>query len=370
MKIMHIAPYYHPFRGGVESYIKNLSEAMVRQGHEIEVLCSNVPRGKAVETINGVKVRRFPCWFRISYLPIIPTVKWALLRSRADVYHLHIAPPLLPEVGLMFAKLKRKPVVLTYHNDVIAEGLLGLLAGMYNRTLLKVLLGGVDRIIVHTRKYLKSSPYLSRYGKKAEIIPSGVDIKRFNTKDKKLAKGWLGLEGKTILFVGSLNPKHMYKGIHLLIKAMPGIRKEFPDARLVIVGEGELRKEYEALAEGLDCVRFEGFVEDNALPSYYKAANVLALPSTNTQEGWGLAPIEALACGTPVVVSDRAGVSEVINESVGAIAKTGDVGDLSAKITEVLTKAYDPEKLHTFAERFSWDKIAKDTLKVYESAKQ
>ncbi len=371
MKILHVAAYYHPFKGGVETYIQKLSEAMVKQGHEVTVFCANIPKGKSKEVINGVTVRRFPCLFRVSYLPILPTIKLALILSDTDIYHFHIAPPILPEIGLLLAKLKKKRAILTYHNDVIAQGRLGVVASVYNKTLLKLLLNGVDKIIVHTEKYRKSSPYLSPYEKKTEIIPSGVDIEHFSIKDKETAKHWLDIQNQTILFVGSLNIKHRYKGVDLLIKAMPAIVQKVPDARLIIIGKGELKKEYEALVEQLgltEYVRFEGFVEDKLLASYYKAADVLTMPSINEQEGWGLAPIEALACGTPVVVSDRAGVSEVIDASVGAIARAGDVNDLASKIRQVLIARYDPKKLHAFAKKFSWDNIAKDTLKLYKES--
>lgn len=371
MKIAHVAPYYYPFKGGVETYLKGLSEALVKQGHEVEVFCANIPKGKQHEMINGVHVHRLVPLGRVSYLPILPTLLWQLLKSKADVYHLHIAPPLLPEIGLLAARLKGKRTVLTYHNDVIASGFLGAAAALYNHTVLGLLLSGVDRIIVHTSKYLQSSPYLPRYSHKASVIPSGVDLRRFSTGNRKHAKKWLGISGRVILFVGSLNPKHRYKGVDLLISAMPAVREKEKDARLVIVGEGELKKEYEALANQLglgDCVRFEGFVEDKLLPSYYKAADVLALPSTNAQEGWGLAAIEALACGTPAVVSARAGVSEAITAEAGAIAKANDVDDLASKLLETLAKKHDPEKLHAFAEKFSWDNIARETLKAYESA--
>jgi glycosyltransferase involved in cell wall biosynthesis len=138
------------------------------------------------------------------------------------------------------------------------------------------------------------------------VLRNGVDLGLFCPRDRARARAALGIEGFTLLCVGSLIPR---KGHDLVLEALA----QLPDCRLVIAGDGPRRAELEAFARRLgvgDRVRFLGETPHADLPDLYAAADVLLLPSS--REGWANVLLEAMACGTPVVATDVNGTGEVV----------------------------------------------------------
>ncbi len=176
-----------------------------------------------------------------------------------------------------------------------------------------------------------------------------------------------------ILFVGTISPR---KNVKTVIRAYERIVHEKAiDIPLVLVGsQGYLYEELVGIVDELglrDMVRHFTSVEDQELARFYSAAGVLVLPSY--YEGFGLPPLEAMHCGCPVVVSNRASLPEVVGEA-GIILDPEDIDGWAEAINRVLTDSTLRFELvqagKNQARRFTWDKTAKATLRLYEKCMQ
>ncbi|WP_048853746.1 MSMEG_0565 family glycosyltransferase [Acetobacter syzygii] len=172
---------------------------------------------------------------------------------------------------------------------------------------------------VFTVSGLWQDALFSKYGLKTSVVGNGVDLARFSPKpefsDHTLrARYNLPAKVRFILSVGGVERR---KNTLLLLKAFEVLHKNYPDVHLVIAGGASLldHSEYRRLCEAqiqssnlAKAVTITGTVADDDMPAFYRQASVLAYPSQT--EGFGLCPLEALACGTPVVVPDIAPFTE------------------------------------------------------------
>jgi len=188
-----------------------------------------------------------------------------------------------------------------------------------------------------------------------EVIPNGIDVDHYMP----------GANGKairpTLLFLGRLKK---YKRVDLVIEAVALLVERGVDVELVVGGSGDQLGALESHAERLgvsDRVRFAGFVADDEKLELLQTSWVHVL--TSPKEGWGIANLEAGACGTPTVASDAPGLREsVVHGETGVLVPHGDVGALADALASLIG---DPERrremgrsARAFAERFSWDASA------------
>jgi glycosyltransferase involved in cell wall biosynthesis len=177
---------------------------------------------------------------------------------------------------------------------------------------------------------------------------TGVDLDRFNVQDRATAKSALGISGTLIVSVGALIPR---KGQSLVIDSLPHL----PDAQLVLIGEGEDRARLSQQAEAMgvaDRVTFTGNLPHEEIAAWLSAADVMALPSAS--EGLANAWVEALACGTPIVITNAGGAREVLtDESAGRIVER-TAGGVLAGLQRVLAAAPSRAACRQIAERFTW----------------
>ncbi len=168
-------------------------------------------------------------------------------------------------------------------------------------------------------------------------------------------------EGQRLLVtVGALIPR---KGQHFVIRALA----QLPDRHLALVGMGADRPALEKLVHELGLanrVHFLGSLDHGALPVVLSAADVMVLPASS--EGLANAWVEALACGTPLVIADAGGAKELVTTSAAGrvIARNSDA--IVAGVREVLAAHYAPEEVAKSAERFSWEANAARLASRYE----
>lgn len=186
---------------------------------------------------------------------------------------------------------------------------------------------------------------------------TGVDLERFNPLDRAKAKAALGITGPLIASVGALIPR---KGQSILIDALSSL----PDATLVLVGQGESRASLEQQAHHAgvaDRVIFTGPLDHDAIAQWLGAADVMALLSAS--EGLANAWVEALACGTPIVITEAGGAREVLkDDSAGRIVPRTAAASAAA-ITNILNNPPAPSACRAVAERFTWPR---NTEALYE----
>ena len=158
--------------------------------------------------------------------------------------------------------------------------------------------------------------------KKIYVTPFGVDLNLFYPREK--------VEKDFFCFGIIKKIEHGY-GIDVLIKAFAKLSAIYGNVRLYIFGRGKALDEYRKLAENLgvsEIVEFKGFVQNELVPTILANIDVACFPSYS--ESFGVAAVEAMACGVPVIVSDADGFMEVVErEKTGLIVPKGDIGELA-----------------------------------------
>jgi len=370
MKILQTPVRFYPYIGGVENYVYSISRYLIRFGHEVSVLCANESTIKnKLENICGIQVKRLPYIGKIANTNVTPSLPFELLGENFDIVHTHIPTPWSADWSAIFAKLKRRPLVLTYHNDIVSKGFTNYVAKLYNFTNLNMVLGSAGRIIITQPRYLDRSPYLKKYRDKIEVVPVGVDTDNFRPLN-------IDEEENTLFFLSVLDKFHEYKGLEYLLRALKVVKEEISDVGLVVGGEGELKAYYQNMVRRLglvDNVVFLGYIPDDVLVEYYNRCSVFVLPSySSDQEGFGIVLLEALACGKPVVTTEIVGVSRYVSEfDAGRIVKPRDIQGLANAIVEVLQDKTLRKKMgkrgRKIAKKYSWENIARMIEKIYWS---
>jgi glycosyltransferase involved in cell wall biosynthesis len=179
--------------------------------------------------------------------------------------------------------------------------------------------------------------------------------------------------GNDILFVGRLPVSHAQKRPDLLLRALPIVSRERPDAQLHFIGDGTGQLELKRIARELgiqDRVIFHGFVPEANLDPIFSRAGCLVLPSPSLSEGFGLVLIEALDRGVPVVLSNASGGSYVVERTgIGNLCRPNDVTSLADAITKTLEEHHQGkfDRLFDDARRlFSSSRMAKEYATLWE----
>ncbi len=183
---------------------------------------------------------------------------------------------------------------------------------------------------------------------RVRVHHTGVDLDRFRPIDRGAAKAALGVDGPLVLSLGTLIPR---KGHHLVLRAIAAL----PDVTLAIAGEGPERGRLLGLAGELgvaDRVRLLGGVPHADLPAIIGAADVMALASTS--EGLANAWVEALACGTPIVISDAGGAREVVKTRDAGRIVGHDPDAIAVGIADLLADPPTAAAVRSAAEPFTW----------------
>jgi len=368
--------YRRYYVGGAENWTYHLAHQMAKLGHEIVVFTTSVDSKNHVEEEDGIKVHRYGTNLKIEEARFSLDIFCRSLQQDVDIVHLHYALPPTELASLFYTLMKRKPLVVTYQGDAVPDyGKLirrvGL--GLRDKFIVPIILSRARFITCASVEYIGISPILSKYREKIIAIPPGINADESMvpyTKKECRERLTLHKDDKIILFVGHLIN---YKSPDLLVKAMPMIIKKTPNARLVIVGDGPLRRELEHLADDLrvnHTIKFVGAVPYGATALYYGAADIFVLPSTTSGESFGIVLLEAAAAGLPIVVSSldtfRAFIRDGYN---GLVAKLGDIDSLAETINRLLS---DPalrqemgENARASVRDYSWEGIAKKTEEIY-----
>ena len=352
MKIAHIVCAYPPYYSGMGTVVFEMVQALTKLGHDVtvftpqyypaeEVRPQSVPPRPTHEDVVEEKisaVRRLAPSLQYGNAARIPQLKSEL--DFFDLVHLHY--PFFGTANIV-RKWKRenpqKPLVVTYHMDARGSGWKGLFFKYYSAFWMPRILGAADKLTVSSFDYLESSlaaPFYRAHKEKWLELPFGVDLDRFQPREKSLALANslnLNLALPTILFVGGMDTAHYFKGVPIFLRALAIIQKAKLNVQALLVGDGELREGFELQARGLglDSVRFLGRVDDDTLPSVYNLADLFVLPSVHQGEAFGLVLLEAFASGVPVIATDLPGVRTVASDG-GLTVQSNDPAGLAEAI--------------------------------------
>lgn len=363
-KVLQVNKLYHPWIGGVEKVVQNIAEGLKDEVSMKVLACQSKGFGEA-RTINGVDVLKTTSFGVAWGMPLSLTFPLILVKEirNHDVLHFHLPFP-LAVLGYLLSPVRGKKVVVTYHSDIVRQKRL---MGLY-RPLLDRFLDTADLILPTSPNLVENSPFLRNREEKCRVVPLSIDIEEFTNFSSEEGEFPVEVgEDKVVLFVGRLS---YYKGVDILLEAMKEI-----DARLLIVGEGELKGDLQEKCRSLSLegrVDFLGEVSDEALKRCYQIADVFVLPSVERSEAFGLVQLEAMAYGTPVVNTDLpTGVPYVSRDGeTGLTVQPGDSEELSAAINTLLTNEEMAEEFGRNArervkEKFTRERMLSSILDVY-----
>lgn len=293
---------------------------------------------------------------------------WGARRAiqASDVVHLH-GNGFIIEVGQFVAARYRKPYVITlygtdvWHHDAARHARFG-----------RVVRDAACRVF-YSRGLRDFARNLGLAPDPSNVIyaPVPSTFQALDADQRHALRQDLGVGDRPLLL--TVKRLHPVGGHENLLRSMPAILRECPDAQLWLAGEGESRPALEALTRDLGIgsrVRFLGLVDNEVLRRYYAAADVFVLPSR--LESWGTVMLEALACGTPVVATATTGAREVqdLFPADIALSEPGNTNALSALVIVRLREGRrtDPATLRVLREQFSPSRCAAEYLRVYEEA--
>lgn len=355
--------------GGVERHVEELAVRMAKIGHEVFVYARHNYTDKNLKTYKGVKLIHLPS-ISTKHLDAISYTFLATLHAlfqKYDIVHYHaIGPSSLSWIIKIF---KRKTALITtFHCQDYYHQKWGKIARSYLKFGEYMTCKMPDKTITVSKELAEFAR--KKYGVQAAVIPNGANV-NFNPRTDNLSR-WNLKEKKYILFVGRLI-KH--KGVHYLIEAFKQLQDTGRLAngfKLAIVGEGFHTDDYvkylKTLSEGRNNIIFTGVQTGEALEQFFSHAYLFVQPSE--YEGLSIALLEAMGYGLAPLVSDIKENTEAI-EDAGIVFKSKDIQDLKDKLSYLMNKPSETERLGRIAKEkaareYSWDSIVQKTLEVYQ----
>jgi glycosyltransferase involved in cell wall biosynthesis len=386
LRVCHLAKFYPPATGGIESHLRTLAQAQARRGAAVRVVCVNHldAAGRDVTwkafaatptveerdaDVELLRVGRRASLFRFDLCPGLARLGRTLRDWGADVVHLHVPNPTMLLALLPCAR--RRPLVVTYHSDVVKQRKLGLAM----RPLESVAYGAASRILATSPPYAEASPTLRRHAAKVQVLPFGIELAPLFSPSAAAAGHARRLRethGEPLwLSVGRLV---YYKGLSTALEAL----RDVP-GKLLSIGEGPLEASLIEQAKKLgvaDRVIFRGRAGDDELVGAYHAATALWFPSNARSEAFGFAQVEAMASGCPVINTaiPGSGVAWVSRHlESGLTVPVGDAAALAAAARRLLDEPGLRDSLAAgardrAARDFGADRMAERTLEVYRQA--
>lgn len=258
--------------------------------------------------------------------------------------------------AVWLARRLRKPVVLTARGSDVN------LLPLYTLPRRQILWAAkhARAIITVSRALEERLVALGVPADRVTTLRNGVDLDFFRPVDREAARRGLDLDGPTLLSVGHLEE---HKGHRIVIEALAAL----PGTTLVIAGDGPQAGALRSFARSLgvaDRVRFVGVLPQNELPTWYGAADALALASS--REGMPNVVLEALACGTPVVATAVGGVPEIVSTpAAGVLMVRRDAAALVDAFQTLTRSGHDRAAARRHAERFDWRSTTEGQLRIF-----
>jgi len=307
LKIAQICPRYSPDIGGVETHVKEISERLVKAGHDVEVITTD-PTGKLRkrEIINGVRVLRFRSFAPGNAYYFAPQIYTYLKKHDYDIIHAHS----YHAFPAFFASLSRhngKFVFTPHYHRHGHTAFRDLLHKPY-RLFGKMIFSRADSVICVSEYEKKLVESDFEVAAKTVKIPNGINLKEF----EDLRQPGKSLNGnsereKLLLYVGRLEE---YKGVQYIIQSL----SELQDFRLRIIGKGPYEAELRDMAESSGVEKRIEWLKDlsrKELLECYTDADIFLMLSSH--EAYGITVAEALAAGIPCIVAKGSALEEFVD---------------------------------------------------------
>ena len=373
---------YHPAVGGVTEHVDATAHALRARGHDVAIITSGFSEreladGNGAAATNGDgpphasphRVHRIGRNFAVPYngaennvtvgFGLREKLEEILASERFDILHVHC--PVSPVLPLLALRIAKQPIVGTFHSTVTSD----LAFRLFRRALLPSY-RRIDRTLAVSEA--ARSCVLRHFPGPVDILPNGVNPERFRPGLKRLERFDDGTPN--ILFVGRHDPR---KGLPELMRACDALARSSVPFRLIVVGDGSLRRRIERMASGplVGRVHFEGRVSNAHLPRYYASADVFCSPARGG-ESFGMVLLEAMASGVPIVATDLPGYRTVLDPGVqGLVVPPRDSAALGQALESLLRRPelrmeMGARGIET-SKRYAWSAIVERLEGVFHS---
>jgi glycosyltransferase involved in cell wall biosynthesis len=372
-KILLVTPYFPPHFGGVEQYVYNLGLRLQEQLGERVVVATTggTSCGVCCGEVDGLLVYQLPVVGKLSNTPVgvgwLRALRRVIATENIELVSAYAPVPVLADVAARASG--DLPFVLTYLAGPMQKGQFwpDLLISLYQRAILPQTAARADRIICSS-DWVRSS-FANLFGARAITISPGVEVGIFRPGGRA--------RPDRLLFVASLDRATRYKGLDDLLQAVRFLSASRPTVRLVVVGEGDSRGEYERRSREMglgDLVHFTGALDLTELVAAYQHAAVVVLPTRF--DSFPTVIAEAMACGRPVVSTTVGGVPTLVSDEVnGLLVPPADIASLASALERVLRDEALARQLGAAARErvvsgLSWEAQAERTAAVFEEARE
>lgn len=368
MKILHVSCTAPPETGGMGQSAFEIVRHLRLRGMDVRLIAPTLR--KPTDEKAEPWLIRLPSFIRWGNAAALSGLEPYMAES--DIIHLHYPFFGTAEAVAQYCLWHRKVLVMTFHMDASAPFPLNAIFGAYRLLAQPAVIRSCARIFVSSKDYAEHSSlggFFAAHPDRFVELPFGVDRKLFSPGSDARVSFGVPTDKKTVGFVAGLDHAHRFKGLPELLRAM----KKIPDAHLLIVGEGDQQRIYEALASQLkisERCHFLGRLPLERLPEAFRSMDVFAFPSTGKAEAFGLVAAEASACGIPTVASNLPGVRTVVrDDETGLLVPPRDVAKLTEALQSILNDRAKHDHLARHAAissaRFDWDKHVDRLIEEY-----
>ena len=265
-------------------------------------------------------------WRKVGYLLIILKIRRQIHTLNPDILHAHWAT----SYGLVGAISGYHPFIIsTWGRDIFDSPK----QSWIMKKIVEFNLSKADSVTATSTILQKETLKYTKNRKTVHYIPFGIDTKVFSPIMKQ--------NKSEFIVIGTVKALEEKYGIYVLINAFAQLRNNIRNIKLLIVGEGSLYNDLLKLVNELgltEFVTFTGFISNNEVINYFHQIDIFVVPSISPSETFGVAAIEASACGIPVIASHIGGLPEVVKDhKTGFLITPGDVDTLAEKISELIT---------------------------------
>lgn len=359
LKICHVSLTMYPDgKDGSARFLRGIYDELRNRGYDITLVTAKWDIGFDDPNILSVTVPSL----RILWVPKFTiAIKRFLQQYDFDIIHSNGARPSIP------IQLSGKPYIATIHDVGPFQATFVKIPGLKwlekkNAKNAKHIITCSDSTRMEISKYMNVSP------NKIDVVSSAIDTKFKRLEKEGLAlKESLNIKGPVIYYVGRIA---FYKGIEDIIKAYRIAKKEIPDLNLVIGGKPEikLQTEYERWKSEYPDVKFMGMIKDEDMATYYSMADIFTTYSF-ASEGFGLTPVEALACGTPVICSNMPAFKEVLKDYATFVEPKNPELLAKAFINQIRNPEIGKQQVRDaseFLKQYTWKSVVDKVEKVYK----
>lgn len=374
MKVLQVIQFFSPNHGGSVTVPYEISKRLHNAGHDVTIITTDFQiDNEFINSLDGMEIIPFHCQINVGGLLVSPQMKKYLKQNinKFDVIHMHNFRTYQNVIVHKFATKNKIPYVLQAHGSVLPFFQKERRKMIFDKLFGNKILSDSSKVIalnkVESDQYVK----MAVDNCKIETVSNGIDLSDYDDLPEKgeFRKRYsIRDDERIILYLGRI---HKIKGIDLLSSAYSELIKELDDIRLVIAGPDDgflptLKKQIERLKLA-NKILFTGPLYGKNKLAAYVDADVYVLPSI--YEIFGITVLEACACGTPVIVTDRCGIAEFI-ENTGYVVKYNkdELKHAISKILgdEELKKRFCEDGKKLVRKDFSWDKIVSEVEAIYE----